>query len=145
MRRLSNRLVTTLLAIGIPALGAAGCGSTTPTTPTTTTTPPATSVTESFTGSVSVNGAATFNFAANAAGSVTATLQSISPTTTAVLGLGLGVWNGTGCQVVLANDAATANITVSGATTAAGNLCVRVYDVGKLTATQTIEIKVTHF
>jgi len=30
-------------------------------------------------------------------------------------------------------------------TTAAGNLCVRAYDIGKLTATQTIEITVTHF
>ncbi len=145
MRRLSNQLVAALLAIGIPTFGAAGCGKATPTTPTTTTTTPATSVTESFTGSVSINGAATFNFTATASGSVTATLRSIAPTTNAVLGLGLGVWNGTGCQVVLANDAATASATVTGATTAAGKLCVRVYDVGKLTATQTVTVNVTHF
>jgi hypothetical protein len=144
MSRLSKRVVTTLCVIALPALAATGCGTTT-TTATTTPTAPATSVTESFTGTLSVNGATTFNFAATSAGSVTATVQSISPATTAVLGLGLGTWNGTACQIVIANDAATAGVSVNGATTAAGNLCVRVYDVGKLTATQAIAVNITHF
>ncbi len=146
MRRLSNRFATTLLALALPVLGAAGCDNTNTTdSSTASTTTPSTSVTESFAGTINVSGGASFNFTVNGSGTVTATLKSISPATTAVMGIALGVWNGTSCQVVIANDAATANTTVIGSTTATGTLCVRAYDVGKLTAAQTIELNVTHF
>ncbi len=146
MPRLSVRFATTLLALAIPALGAAGCDNNNTTDASTaSTTTPSTSVTESFAGTISVSGAASFNFTANGSGTVTATLKSVSPATTAIMGIALGVWNGVSCQVVIANDAATANTTVIGSTTSSGTLCVRAYDVGKLTATQTIELNVTHF
>jgi len=146
MRRSGNRFATTLLALAIPVLGAAGCdNNNTADSSTASTTTPSTSVTETFAGTVRLNGAASFNFTATSAGTITATFKSISPTTTSVIGLALGTWNGTACQVVIANDAASTNITVVGATTAAGVLCVRAYDVGKLTAAQTVEINVTHF
>lgn len=144
--RLSSRFATALFVVALPALGAAGCDNTTDTTSSlASTTTPSTLITETFSGTISKNGAATFNFAATAAGTVTATLKSISPDTAAVMGLSLGTWNGTACQAVIANDAATQFITVTGATSAAGNLCVRAYDVGKLTASQTIELTITHF
>ena len=145
MRRSSNRFLTTFFALAIPALGAAGCNSDTTTPTTTTTTAPATQVTEAFSGSLNINGAVTFNFAATAAGSVNANIKSVSPATTAILGLALGTWNGVACQVVIANDAASAGVTVTGTNSAAGNLCVRVYDVGKLTAAQSIEVTITHY
>ena len=146
MRRLSSRFVTSLFAIAIPALGAAGCNSdtTTPTTTTTTTTTPV-QIVEAFSGTLAVNGAANFNFAATASGGVTAFLKTMTPATTGIVGLALGTWNGSVCQVVVANDAATPSITVTAAATAAGNLCVRIYDVGKFTAAQTFEITITHF
>ena len=145
MHRLSKRFATTVLAIALPALGAAGCDNNTDLSGVASTTTASTQVTEAFSGTLSVNGAATFNFAALAAGSVTAGLKSVSPSSDAILGLGLGTWNGTACQIVIANDAATTSLIIIGTTSAAGNLCVRVYDVGKLTATQTVEITVTHF
>jgi hypothetical protein len=143
MRRVSRKLVTTLFAVAVPALGAAGCG----VDPVDFTPAPAPSVqiSEGFSGTVSVGGGATFNFAALGAGNVTAGLKTITPASNAVLGLALGTWNGSACQIIIANDAANTTLIITGATTAAGNLCVRAYDVGKLTATQTVEITVTHF
>ena len=108
------------------------------------TTTPTTTVTETFSGSVVAKGAVTYPFAVTAAGTVTAAYSAITPNTTQVLGLALGTWNGSSCGVIIANDAATTNVTVAGATTAAGNLCVRVYDVGKVVETQTFTLLVTH-
>ena len=111
----------------------------------TTTTSPSTLVTEAFSGTIAKNGAATFNFAATASGSVTAQVKSMSPDSSALIGLGLGTWNGVACQIVIANDAASVGLTISGAASAAGNLCVRVYDIGKLTQSQTLEVTITHY
>ena len=147
MLRQNVRVVRALFAVVVVVAigaGAAGCGSTTTTTTTTPTTP-AVSITETYTGTVAVNGAATFSFGVVAAGAVTATYKSMSPATGATMGLALGTWNGASCQVVIANDNAVVNSTVIGQASAAGNLCVRAYDIGKLTATQTIELSITHF
>jgi hypothetical protein len=126
------------------AIGAAGCDSgDAPTSPDDPGPPPAT-VTETFSGNVGVNGAQNFNFASQAAGSVTATLTAITPDEAAVVGLSLGTWNGTACQIVIANDNATKGITVTGSVSGIGSLCVRIYDVGKLTTTAGFEITVVH-
>ena len=147
MRRLSTRVSPLLLALVLPALGAAGCDSTTTPTSsnTSTTSTTATSITETFRGTVSINGAATFSFGVLAQGAVTATYKTISPATTATMGLALGIWNGSTCSVIIANDNAVLNSTVIGNASSAGTLCVRAYDVGRLTATQTVELTVTHF
>ena len=46
--------------------------------------------------------------------------------------------------IVIANDAAVAGTNVLGASTAAGSLCVRVYDVGAVSTPVTYQIQVTH-
>jgi hypothetical protein len=46
--------------------------------------------------------------------------------------------------VVIANDAATLNAIATGQVTAATNLCARVYDVGKLSASLAYTITVVH-
>lgn len=143
MPRQNRRLIALVLALALPALGAAGCGSTT-TTPTTPTTP-AVTITETFTGTVAVGGAAVFSFGVTATGNVTATYKSISPDSGVAMGLALGTWNGSTCSVVITNDNAFVNSTIIGAASAAGDLCVRAYDIGKLGATQTVELSVTHF
>ena len=131
-----------LTLVAVLALAGAGCdsGDSTPTTPTT----PAPTVTETFAGSVTLNGAATFTFSTNQSGIVTATLRAIGPVTTAQVGLALGTWNGVSCAVVLANDKITAGLAVTGQVNAAGSLCVRVYDVGQLAETSTFEVVVVH-
>ena len=79
-------------------------------------------------------------------GTVTATLTTLGPDSTFILGMSLGTWNGTTCQVVLANDRATQGSFIVGGVSSFGNLCVRMYDIGNITPTEpyTYEITVTH-
>jgi hypothetical protein len=101
----------------------------TPTNPT-----PVDPTTESFTGTIAQNGASIHNFTVSAGGAVSATLKSIGTDNTLVVGLDLGNWNTTTstCSIVLAKTDATANSAIQGTMTAAGTLCVRVYDVGNI-------------
>jgi hypothetical protein len=131
-----------LLAVLIAAtVSAAGCDDDT-TTPIEPTLPP--TVTESFSGTITPNGAATHPFATQRSGSVEVTLVSVSPDSSVVLGLSLGTWNGVVCQIILANDNATQGAVVSGTVTSFGTLCVRVYDVGRFTEPVSYEVQVVH-
>jgi hypothetical protein len=124
------------------ALGGVACDSgDTVTTPTPTPTPDR--VTETFSGTLTVNSAVTFNFTSAAAGLVTVTLKSVTPSGPN-LGVALGTWNGVLCQVVLANDNTAVGTTVTGSVTGSGGLCARVYDVGQLSQAVGFEIVVTH-
>lgn len=130
----------TFLAMAL-AVGAAACSSDTPTTSTPTT--PVT-VTDTFTGTLNQNGAASYSFTTAASGNVTAMLTTLAPDSALIVGLSLGTWSAGSCQIVLANDKATQFSTVVGTASAAGNLCVRVYDVGNVAAPATYEIQVNH-
>jgi hypothetical protein len=128
-----------LLAV-VFALGAAGCRSTTTTTPTPTPTP----ITDTFLGTLTVNGGVTHQFATGRSGAVQETLTALSPDSAVVLGISLGTWNGNSCQVVLAKDNATLGSIVLGSASSAGTLCARVYDVGNLTAPASYELTIVH-
>jgi hypothetical protein len=138
-------LIPGLVLFGVLA-GVAGCNKndntiTTPTTPTTTTAP----ITEPvFTGTLKMNGAATYPFTATTGGTVTATLTTLAPDSSIGIGLSIGTWNGAACQIVIANDNATQTVAVSGTVTAASSLCVRVYDVGRLTAPADFSVTIVH-
>jgi pimeloyl-ACP methyl ester carboxylesterase len=137
-------LVGGLVFVVLSALSAAACDSgDTPTTPSTPSEPSPT-ITDTFSGNLAVNGGVTFQFSTQAAGAVTATLKSLGPDATVTIGLSLGTWNGTACAVVIANDSILPGQSVLGAVSAAGNLCARVYDAGKLAALSTFEITVVH-
>jgi hypothetical protein len=115
--------------------------------PTTTPTPP--TVTERFSGSLNINGALSFPFGTTAAGIVTAKLTAMGPDNTTIVGLAIGVWNSfaNSCSVStgIFNDNASLNgLSLTGQIAAAGTLCARIYDVGKLTGTITFEIELTH-
>ncbi|PYR95423.1 MAG: hypothetical protein DMF84_00965 [Acidobacteria bacterium] len=139
MRRLRVRGV---LLCAIAALAGA-CGSTTPTTPTT-----PTLVTDTFTGTLAQNGGVTHQFTIGAAGTITATLTSVGPDSTKTVGFSLGIVIGTACQAVLANDAAVQTKSLSSSAQLGGSgFCVRVYDVGSITADTgpfTYTVTVTH-
>ena len=127
------------------ALATAGCGDDLVTDPGDQT--PPTQVTETFEGTVTINGAVTQPFVVQTAGTVTATLNALEPAD-AEIGLSLGTWNGVTCAQgsgALANDKAKAGVTVTGSATVTGNYCVRVYDAGKLTQTTGYQLTVTHF
>ena len=131
-----------LTLVALLAVASAGCdsGETTPTTPTN----PSPTITETFAGTVTLNGAATFTFNTQGIGLVTATLRSIAPDTAVQVGLALGEWNGVSCAVKISNDRITQGLTVTGQANASGSLCVRVYDVGQLSQTSTFEVTVVH-
>jgi hypothetical protein len=131
--------------IALACLTGAACNkdkTPTPTTPTPTTPTPTT--TETFSGELKVNGASTYPFGTAAAGSITVTLTTVDPGGGPSFGLSLGTWNGASCQTVIANDAATLNVTVTGTVTAPTALCARVYDAGRLTDPLTYTITVVH-
>jgi hypothetical protein len=141
-----RRLMPVVLLLAVMGT-VAGCNNdnnvTTPTTTTTTTTTPTT--TETFSGTLNMNGAATYPFTAGAGGTVTATLTSVAPDSTVPIGLSLGSWTGSSCQLSssIANDSATQGAVVTGTVTAAATLCARVYDVGKVPAAQPVNFSVS--
>lgn len=110
------------------------------------TTPDPVFVTESFTGTLTLNGATShpFSITSAAGGDVTAVLRTVTPDDTAVVGFSLGTWNGTGCQAVISNDRATVLASLLGRATSTGTLCVRLFDIGALVDPQDYSIEVTH-
>jgi len=123
------------------AVSAAACGDNTTTTPTPTT--PVT-VTDTFAGTLTPNGAASYTFTTAASGTVTATLATLAPDSTLIVGLALGTWNGNACQVVLSKDSATQLSFLIGQASQANTFCVRIYDVGNVTDPATYELQVNH-
>ena len=139
-----NRFVGALWvpALLVAALAASACSDNS--APSGPTGPPPTAVTETFDGTLTVNGAATQPFVVGTAGTVVVRIAALEPAD-AVIGVSIGTWNGVTCQIVIANDNATNGASATGNATSTGNYCVRVYDVGKLTRSVGYQITVTHF
>jgi hypothetical protein len=130
-------------ALVLPLLTAiAGCSGTINDIPTTPTPVP---VTETFSGTLNINGAATHFVFLGATGSVTATLTSLGDNAPAKIGFSMGTLAGTTCSTVLSNDFAVVTSELTGSvTTLGGQLCVRVYDVGALTESVPYTFTVLH-
>jgi len=153
MRRQFGRV---LLLVPVLALAAA-CGddnnNLTPTGPST----PPTVLTETFSGTLLKNAAYTHPFVVSDAGDVSVfLLQSVDPAhpenNAIPIGVSLGTWNGTSCAVVIASDnvlPVSRNDPLKGRligrATAAGNLCVRVYDVGFVPGSANYELLIDHY
>lgn len=109
------------------------------------TTPDPVITTVTFNGTLTVNGAATHQFFTAATGTVTATLTSLGENPPEAVGFSMGTMAGATCNIVLANDQAVVTTVVRGTvSTLSGALCVRVYDVGKLTAPVDYTFTVSH-
>jgi hypothetical protein len=143
MYRFTARVV--LLAVAV--LGTGACSNDTLSSLTTPTTP--TTFTDTFTGTLSKNGAFTHSFTTATLGGVTVTILSLQPTSTQIVGLSLGVFTGSACSTSPAtggssSDTATTGSSISLNATAAGNLCVRLYDVGFVNEPVLYTLQVTH-
>jgi hypothetical protein len=126
------------------AMAGSGCTNN-PTTPTPTPTPTPTILTEVFSGTINMNGAASHSFVSQASGEVRVTLTALSPDPTQIVGLSLGTWTGVACQAVVAADRASQLTSITGAvqTSTGGSLCARVYDVGTIAAGSPVTYTVT--
>lgn len=138
MRRSIHWSLALCLVLFIP-----GCDSDNPFELPTQPTTPLPTITDTFSGTVNVNGAITHPFGVQTGGQVIATLSTVSPEDT-IIGLSLGTWNGVACQIVLANDSARAGARVVGNVGGLGDLCVRLYDVGHMTGPTSYEVQVVH-
>jgi hypothetical protein len=137
-RQTSLFFVPALLAAAL----ASACGSSS--TPSTPTTPP-TQINDTFANTLTVNGGVTFAFVVQQTGQITATLQSLAPDSAPTVGMQIGTWDGTSCAVGIVNDSTVVNTTIIGSANGTGNFCVRVYDVGKLTAPTDFSVLIQHF
>jgi hypothetical protein len=134
--------IVRLLLVPIAAI-AFGCSGDIANLPTT---PDPVFVTETFTGTLNVNGAATHNVFTGATGTVTATLTSLGENPPAKVGISLGTLGTTNvCTVVLHNDTAIVSTELLGTvSTLSGSLCLRIYDVGALTGPVDYTLTIRH-
>ena len=105
--------------------------------------------TDTFTGTLSKNGAFTHIFTITTLGAVTVTIVALAPDNAQLVGLSLGVWNGTGCSTSPATGGSATDVATTGSTitlnaTGAGNLCARLYDVGFVTTPVLYTMQITH-
>ena len=129
------------LVLSIAAVGA-GCSGEINNIPTT---PDPVVVTETFSGTININGAATHNVFTSATGTVTATLTSLGENAPAKIGFAMGTLSGATCSLILVNDnAVTSSVLLGTVSTLGGSLCVRVYDVGALTESVSYTMVVSH-
>ena len=110
------------------------------------TTPDPVITTETFTGTLTVNGGATHPVFTGATGQVVATLTSLGETPPSKVGFSMGTLGLSGiCNIVLRNDNAVVNSALTGTvSTLSGSLCVSVYDTGALSAPVDYTFTVSH-
>lgn len=139
------------LAAVVLAVLLAGCdsGTDSPTTPTDPTPTPA-QVTEVLTGELT-KGATKVHPISVGTGVVRATLSSLSPVATTLIGTGIGLWDGTTCTAVTPTAVETSSMqvgaTLTGTAMSPVSLCVKVYDVGNIPdgTTYAYAMTVTHY
>ena len=105
---------------------------------------PGTPVTDSFSGTLSKNGAFTHAFSIASLGSITAGIVGLAPNTAQIVGLQLGVWNGTSCTASSSTDVATTGSSITLTASSAGVVCVRLYDVGFIDDPVLYQLQVVH-
>ena len=131
------RVCAVLLAVAV-----SGCDSVLDQIPTT---PDPVITTDTFTGTLNVNGGQTHQFFTVAPGSVVATLTSLGEEPPEKVGFSMGTMAGSTCSVVLRNDTAVVTSVLTGTVTSiTGALCVSVYDVGGLSKSVDYSFTVSH-
>ena len=110
------------------------------------TTPDPVFTTETFTGTVNVNGSATHAVFTGATGSVVATLTSLGEVPPSRVGFSMGTLGLTGvCNVMLRKDDAVVNTELRGTlNNLQGSLCVSIYDTGALAGSTDYTFTVSH-
>jgi hypothetical protein len=144
--------VLAAIVLGL-AVGSAACGlfNSSSTSPTSTSgsggsTPPASGTTETFSGTLALAGSSMYNFTAASAGTVSVTLATLTPPSSAGVKLGLGTPSGPStCVITSSTTGVVASSTAQMAITEpAGSYCVNISDPGTLTTASTFSITIQH-
>jgi len=100
---------------------------------------------DTFTGTLNLNGSTTYSFTVGGTGNITAQLSSLTPDGTKPVGLSLGTWNGSICQIILRNDNSVQGSQVVGTASTTGSFCVSIYDAsGTVVGPQAFTLDVFH-
>jgi len=137
---------TSVLALLVAAMGAACGGSQSPTTPSTTT---SSGSSETFSGSLAVQGSSFYSFTVATSETVSVSLASLAPTatgpaSTSVIHLGLGVPLGTDCSVTNVVDTAAGLAAQITAPISPDVYCVKISDIGNLAGPMNFVIRIGH-
>jgi hypothetical protein len=142
-----SRLALSIISMfWLAACGSSSSGSTV-TTPTAT----PTLATDTFAGAIEQNGTAVYPFTVTSSGyTLLAGYTSISPSSVAALGLGIGAWDTSSstCSLnVSQNDTGRSGSTALSGTPSGGNYCLRIYDAGNIPAgvTASYTVQVQHY
>jgi len=146
---MSRLLARTLLPLALVALTTSACSDNTLSQLAAASQTTSTPSTETFTGTLSQNGAFTHIFTISTLGAVTVSITSLAPNSAQIVGLSLGVWTGSACSTSpqtggSASDVATTGSSITLNATAGGNLCARLYDVGFVTTPVLYTMQITH-
>ena len=136
MRRSSVLFLSRAALLALALVGSACDNGETPTLPT------PIIVTETFTGTVQLNGAISHGFAVSGPGPTSAEITAIDPSGS-FLGFQLGTWSGVVCTAVLSNDAGTLSSVLSAATQSSASLCVKLHDPNGILTTNPVTYTVT--
>ena len=135
-----RRLLTLGLSITLVALAAAGCGDDL----TDLETGPSVTVTETFSSILNPGGGTTHVFLVSGKGVIQATLTAVGEDNTRIVGLALGNWTGVACNLAAANDNAVVSLPLNATVSAAGNICVRIYDTKGVPDATAYTLEVIH-
>jgi hypothetical protein len=102
------------------------------------------SVTETFTGTVPVQGLDSHTFTVAAYGEIDVTLTAAGPPSTITMGLGLGTPTGGTCSVQYQAQAQAGTTAQLSGTIAAGSWCVVVFDLGNQGGPVDYSVTVAH-
>jgi hypothetical protein len=127
---------------GAAVLALALIGSACDNGPATPTLPDPVLVTETFTGTVTLNGAINHGFEVSGPGPTTAEITAIDPAGS-FIGFELGTWSGVVCTTVRSNPAGTLASVLDGITQSSASLCVRVHDPNGTLVDKTVSYTVT--
>ncbi len=131
----------------LPVLAAlvSSCSST-PTEPTTVAPPSTTAglvaVTETFSGTL-VSGGTNIHTFHTMQGPLTVTLESLEPTDVTSIAVGIGMWDGLSCQLVLQAPLAGQGAALPGTASIETQVCIKVWDPGTLASDATAKYTVS--
>jgi len=133
-----------LVGLGFFTAACGGGSSSSTTSPSSTPTTSSQPTTETFSGTVSVQGCGTNNFNVNQSGELDVTLTSASPPPNIVMQLGVGTQLGATCSLISTVNTAAGPASTLGGQAAPGAFCVSVCDAGNQTGNVNYTVSVVH-